>query len=189
MLDALSIVVYVCETMHFSDEATKPDAAPTKPNTVIKETVSSWRPWVLPTAESKKIKETWMKSPESDHGFKTIGVEVKKAIKDETSISQKVRARIAASVDCLSKHVSIATHNKKQDCWTITKSATRKYAGLIYKKRLLVVKTEDVFLIDSETASLRPNVNDDADETMRVHRGRVEIKLSRNLDISDIAVD
>ena len=189
MLDALSIVVYVCETMYGYDEPTKPDTAPTEPNTVPKETVSSWHPGVLSTAESKKVKQTWLKNSESGHEFKPIGVEVKKEIKDETSISQKVRARVAASVNCLSKHVSIATHNKKQDCWTITKSATRKYAGLIYKKRLLVVKTEDVFLIDSETASLRPNVNDDADETMRVHRGRVEIKLSRNLDISDIAVD
>jgi hypothetical protein len=144
---------------------------------------------VLPTAESKKIKETWMKSPESDHEFKTIGVEVKKAIKDETSIGQKLRARVAAATGCVTKNVSIATHNVEQDYWTITKSATRKYAGLIYKKRLLIVGTKDVFLPNKDTASLRPNVNDDANETMRVHRGRVEIKLLMNLDVSDIVVD
>jgi hypothetical protein len=189
MLDALSIVVYVCETMHFSDEPTKPDTTPTKPNTVPKEAVSGWHPGVLSTVESKKVKQTWLKNSELDHGFKTIGVEIKKEIKDETSIGQRLRARVAAAMECLGKHVSIATHNVDQDYWTITKSPTRKYAGLIYKKRLLVVETENLFLHNKKTASLRPNVSDTSNETMRVHRGRVEIKLSRNLDISDIAVD
>jgi hypothetical protein len=187
MLDALSIVVYVCETMHFSrDEPTKPDAAPKAP-------VSNWQPGLMPSSNKNNSSKIWMKASVNGDIFRPFAVEVKKPIevldKNQISVGQRLRAKVAASVGCLLKHVSIAKYNKKQDCWTITKSQTRKYAGLIRDNRLLIVKTEDLFLLDKKTAAIRPSVNEEIHETMRVYRGRTEIKLSMNLDISDVAVD